>query len=209
MMSKTTLKTIAAVAFIAVGLLVVLMMPVTRGLIDVAASSIEKPVDESSAFGQAIRDRYGSEVVSLKVKQVHEVETSSDVPFGDKYDWGYRASWRLKGVPLTFHLLGVDPAEVQLNSGYSEGLFPDEFGLTDEEFRRVLLAYGRGPAESLMRVEVEDGATNPDDASRSYIFYLYPDGSDTSTREDSYVVVFDRDTGVAIYGEKYAPNTAY
>ncbi len=171
--------------------------------------------DRSARLEAAIRSRYGTEVTSVRVTRVNDIKVATDFPYSRTYrTWGYRAEYAVAGIPLRFRLHASTPedvsegAEDEMIGSYFYGLFPEEFGLTEAEFKQVLIAYAEGSGQTqIARMEkAGDFLRESVDSPAGWTQYLiyprfedlwdYGDGDPTAV---AYVVLFDADTKEAKY----------
>lgn len=172
--------------------------------------------DRSGDVATAISSRYESKVGDLAVRQVNDIRVATDFPFNyTNLRTGYRAQYRLDGIPLTFHIAGYGPEDFVKDGDRYLGVFPDELGLTDSEFAAVLNAYAAGSGASsfnemrnLEWLTCDESATvtlgNGDSYAKKWTFAIYDQVDDLrsfggESELDAHIVAFDPKTGKATY----------
>jgi hypothetical protein len=195
---------------------VVLLLPGIILLGSFAARTWVPPRDRSAEIEKRIRSRYESEVTDLKIHRV-KMRQETDVPWSMTYtEWGYEVEYRLAGVPLTFRwrlLQSDDLAGAPFKqpgvrdpeySGLVRGVFPDEVGLTEAEFKAVLNAYAEGSGQTEFGYMVEDDPwadVGAKAGSMSFAVWrrAFTTEPTTADPKDKYLVDFDLASREASY----------
>lgn len=214
-------KNITGIVVVAIVGTIILAGPATLMFGAVAYNAWVNPLvprpDRSDDVEAAIRSRYQSPVTDLVVRHVNDIRVGTDFPFNHTYrEWGYRARYRLEGLNVTFNVSVSEPEDLrQSRERIYHGMFPDEFGLTDSEFKTVLRTYAKGSGKrsfsemkdiDWIMYSDEDTVTLRDGRkyAKKWTFAIYEEVDDLRSfrwdyEEDAHIVAFDPKSGKAIY----------
>ena len=208
-------------AVIAVTVLV--LVPATIILGFLAFRAWVPPKDRSADVRSLIENAYEGDVTILSVRQVNDIGTETDVPFPLQYhEWGYRAEYRLEGVPVTVRLaLKQDDAarkaatvdvDAENRPYFRYGLFtvgavfPHQAAVDEAAYKAILNAYAEGSgqtefAQLQLAMAAEGGTAPPGWTVYVVLRRLLEPGHWTwrAYEDDQYAVALDPATNEAKY----------
>jgi len=105
------------------------------------------PEDRSAEVARLIEGEYQGSVERISVRQVNDIRSGTDYPFAYDYnDWGYRATYQVKGSTVEVHMVTYGPEELT-DANWYKSTFPSSIGVSVAQFVALLNAYAEGSSE--------------------------------------------------------------
>lgn len=180
---------------------------------DIAIDPLIPTQDRSREVAHIIQAQYEGKAYDVQVRQVNDIESRTDFPLNyTSRERGYRATYRIRGVPLLVRLKTGSPEQLTSKDYFIE-TFPSSIGVSVPEFVSILRAFARGSGQKTF-----EGMLNLDDGAMGGVpivfrgkryqtadcYALQPRTEDFggimgSTGEDAWVVHLDPKTHKATY----------